>query len=98
MAWCRSTTTSAVRRAGGALSGFCRAEACQAVGGAAMAEAVLAHLRIDWHGTTADGAVTVEPVYCLGLCACGPAAMVGDRLHGRVNAARMRDLLAEALA
>ena len=77
---------------------ICRAEACQAVGGAAMAEAVLAHLRIDWHGTTADGAVTVEPVYCLGLCACGPAAMVGDRLHGRVNAARMRGLLAEALA
>ncbi|KGM88808.1 formate dehydrogenase gamma subunit [Roseovarius mucosus DSM 17069] len=44
-----------------------RAEACQSVGGAAMADALLAKLGLDWHGTTANGAVTIEPVYCLGL-------------------------------
>lgn len=75
---------------------ICRAEACQAVGGAALAEATLRKLGLDWHGTTANGAVTVEPVYCLGLCACAPAAMVDDRVVGRVDAARMDALLAEA--
>lgn len=75
---------------------ICRAEACQSVGGAALAEATLRKLGLDWHGTTANGAVTVEPVYCLGLCACAPAAMVDDRVVGRVDAARMDALLAEA--
>ena len=75
---------------------ICRAEACQAVGANALAEATLAKLGLDWHGTTANGAVTVEPVYCLGLCACGPAVLIGDRVVGRVDAARMDALLAEA--
>jgi formate dehydrogenase subunit gamma len=75
---------------------ICRAEACQAVGANALAEATLARLGLDWHGTTANGAVTVEPVYCLGLCACGPAVMVDDRVVGRVDGARMATLLAEA--
>ncbi len=74
---------------------ICRAEACQAVGGAALSERVLGRLGLDWHGTTADRAVTVEPVYCLGLCACGPAAMIDGRLHGRLDPARMDALLAE---
>ena len=74
---------------------ICRAEACQAVGGDAVSAAVLARLGVDWHGTTANGAVTVEPVYCLGLCACGPAAMVDGRVVGRVDAARMDAILAE---
>ena len=47
---------------------LCRAEACQAMGATAVAEAMLSKLGIDWHDTTPDGAVTVEPVYCLGLC------------------------------
>ncbi|WP_439570090.1 NAD(P)H-dependent oxidoreductase subunit E, partial [Roseovarius mucosus] len=75
---------------------ICRAEACQAVGGAVLAEATLAKLGLAWHGTTANGAVTVEPVYCLGLCACAPAAMLDDRVVGRVDAARIDALLAEA--
>ncbi|GAA4216130.1 formate dehydrogenase subunit gamma [Sagittula marina] len=75
---------------------ICRAEACQSVGGANMAEALLAKLGLDWHGTTANGAVTIEPVYCLGLCACAPAAMVDDRVVGRVDAAKLDRLLAEA--
>lgn len=75
---------------------ICRAEACQSVGGGALAEATLKRLGLDWHGTTINGAVTVEPVYCLGLCACAPAVMVDDRVVGRVDAARMDALLAEA--
>jgi len=75
---------------------ICRAEACQAVGGTALAEATLARLGLDWHGTSANGAVTVEPVYCLGLCACAPAAMLDDRVVGRVDVARMDALLTEA--
>ncbi|TNH41307.1 formate dehydrogenase subunit gamma [Paracoccus haeundaensis] len=68
---------------------ICRAEACQSMGGAAMAAGVLDRLGVDWHGTTADGAVTVEPVYCLGLCACGPAAMLDGQLMGRVDGDRL---------
>lgn len=65
---------------------ICRAEACQSVGATALSAAVLDRLGIDWHGTTGDGRVTVEPVYCLGLCACGPAAMVDGVLRGRAEA------------
>ncbi|HID68334.1 MAG TPA: NADH-quinone oxidoreductase subunit E, partial [Roseibacterium sp.] len=43
-------------------------------------------LGVDWHGTSSDGQVTVEPVFCLGLCACGPAAMVNGQVRGRVTA------------
>ena len=57
---------------------LCRAEACQAVGAVALAEHVKRRLGIDWHETTPDGRVTLEPVFCLGLCACGPAALVDE--------------------
>lgn len=75
---------------------ICRAEACRSVGGADLAEGLLAKLGLDWHGTTANGVVTVEPVYCLGLCACAPAAMVNDRVVGCLNAAKLDRLLVEA--
>ena len=75
---------------------ICRAEACQAMGGAALAEATLARLGLEWHGTTSDGALTVEPVYCLGLCACAPAAMLDNRVVGRLDETRMHALLSEA--
>lgn len=72
----------------------CRAEACQACG----AEALLAHaersLGCARHSTRADGAVTLEPVYCLGLCASAPAIQIDDRLHARVTPARLDSLLA----
>lgn len=71
---------------------ICRAEACQAVGGRELAEAALAKLGTEWHGTSDNGAVTVEPVYCLGLCANGPAAMVDGK---PVAAASVENLLAE---
>lgn len=64
---------------------LCRAEACQTMGADAVADRIKKALRIDWHETTADGRVTLEPVFCLGLCACGPAAMVDGRLVGRVD-------------
>ncbi|MWB78541.1 formate dehydrogenase subunit gamma [Pseudooceanicola sp. 216_PA32_1] len=75
---------------------LCRAEACQASGGAAVAEAVMQTFGIGWGES--KGGVTLEPVYCLGLCACGPAAQVDGRLHGRVDAARIEALVAEGAA
>jgi len=66
---------------------ICRSEACQAVGGAALAEAVLKHFQTGWHGTGA--AATVEPVFCLGLCANAPAAMVDGRLIAEATVDRI---------
>ena len=57
---------------------LCRAEACQAVGAVALAAYAKQRLGVDWHGTTPDGRITLEPVFCLGLCACGPAALIDD--------------------
>ena len=64
---------------------LCRAEACKTMGGDAVADRIKTALGIDWHETTPDGRVTLEPVFCLGLCACGPAAMVDGRLVGRCD-------------
>ena len=75
---------------------ICRAEACQSMGGVELADATLRKLGLGWHDTTRNGAVTVEPVYCLGLCACAPAAMIDDRVVGRANDAKIDALLAEA--
>ncbi|WP_170167030.1 formate dehydrogenase subunit gamma [Paracoccus methylarcula] len=74
---------------------ICRAEACQSMGANRLADSTLRKLGIGWHDTTRNGAVTVEPVYCLGLCACAPAAMLDDRVVGRVDDARMDKLLSE---
>ena len=73
---------------------LCRAEACQSVGADRVAAHAKAVLAVDWHGTTADGRVTLEPVFCLGLCACGPAAMVDGPLVGRLDEARLDRVLA----
>lgn len=77
---------------------LCRAEACQAMGAAALADRLRARLAVGWHGTTADGRVTVEPVYCLGLCACAPAAMLDGQVMGRVDDDRIVAALAGAEA
>ena len=62
---------------------LCRAEACQATGGDALADRAMQRLGIAWGGTTADGALTLEPVFCVGLCACAPAALLdGSRSAG----------------
>ena len=76
----------------------CRAEACQAQGGAALEAAAQRLTGLGWGETSGDGRVTLEPVYCLGLCACGPAVQLDGTLHGRVDAARLDALLAEGAA
>ncbi|WP_090847477.1 formate dehydrogenase subunit gamma [Paracoccus alkenifer] len=68
---------------------LCRAEACQSVGADALAQQVRTALGLDWHETTPDGRLTLEPVFCLGLCACGPSAQLDDRLVGRATADRL---------
>lgn len=68
---------------------LCRAESCQAMGADRIAAHAQKALGVDWHGTTKDGRVTLEPVFCLGLCACGPAAIVDGKLIGRVDEARI---------
>jgi formate dehydrogenase subunit gamma len=73
---------------------ICRAEACQAVGAAEVADRARQRLGVAFGGTTADGAVTLEQVFCLGNCAAGPAVQIGDRLYGRVDPKRLDDLLA----
>lgn len=75
---------------------ICRAEACQSMGGDELAESVRKALGIDWHETTPDGKVTLEPVFCLGLCSCAPAAMVDGELHGRLDDAAMQEIVREA--
>jgi formate dehydrogenase subunit gamma len=74
----------------------CRAESCQAVGGEALAAHARRRLGVDFHQTTADGRFSLEPVYCLGNCACSPAVMIDGRLHGRVTPERFDALLADA--
>jgi formate dehydrogenase subunit gamma len=74
---------------------LCRAEACQAMGAEALVARAEDRLGVSMHETTQDGAVTLEPVYCLGLCACGPAAMVDGRIVGRLDAARLDALIDE---
>ena len=75
----------------------CRAEACQAVGADAVGAHVKSALAVDWHGTSADGAVTLEPVFCLGLCATGPSALLDGHPVGRLNPARI-DRMLESLS
>lgn len=75
---------------------LCRAEACQAVGASALEAHAKASLGIGFHDTTADGAVTLEPVYCLGNCALGPNLMIdGQTLCARVTPARFDQLIGD---
>jgi formate dehydrogenase subunit gamma len=74
----------------------CRAESCQAVGGEALAAHARQRLGVDFHETTPDGRFSLEPVYCLGNCACSPAVMIDGQLHGRVSPERLDALLADA--
>ena len=65
---------------------ICRAESCQAMGGKQLEQHVKDQLGIDYHETTADGQFSLEPVYCLGNCACSPAIQIGDDIYGKVSA------------
>lgn len=75
---------------------LCRAEACQAAGGDALAAHVEKKLGVSLGNTTADGRVTLEPIYCLGLCATAPSAMLDGKLVGRLDTKRLDALVSEA--
>jgi len=75
---------------------LCRAEACQSMGSESNARRVLDALGLDWGGTTPDGRLTVEAVYCLGLCSTAPSALFDDEPVGHVDAATLESLVAEA--
>ena len=76
---------------------LCRAESCQARGAAALEREMIERLGVAMHQTRADGGVTLEPVYCLGLCAIGPAALVDGRPMARLDRTAL-DRIAEAVA
>lgn len=73
---------------------ICRAEACQSVGARELERHATEALGISLGETTADGAVTLDGVYCLGNCACGPSVRIDDRVHGRVDSDKLDRLLA----
>ena len=75
---------------------LCRAEACQSMGADALAAQAREKLRVDWHETTPDRRVSLEPVFCLGLCACAPAAMLDGQVFGRLDAKRLNALIDRA--
>jgi len=70
---------------------ICQAEACQAMGSQELTAHATGSLGMDLHETKDD--ITLEPVYCLGNCACSPAVMIGDRVYGRVTTERFDELI-----
>jgi len=74
---------------------LCRAESCQAMGGKQLETHVKNRLGIDFHETTADGKFSLEPVYCLGNCACSPAMQIDEEIFGRVSANRFDAVVKE---
>ena len=82
-------------RPGAHIVSLCQAEACQSMGAAALTAHARERLGIDFHETTADGRFSLDPIYCLGNCACSPAALIDGRLYGRVTPERFDALIAE---
>ncbi|MDR7033288.1 formate dehydrogenase subunit gamma [Mesorhizobium sp. BE184] len=74
---------------------LCQAEACQSMGSDAVAARLKQLLGIGFHETTKDGSVTLEPVYCLGLCACSPSAMLDGEVIGRLDNEKIDAIVAE---
>lgn len=73
----------------------CQAESCQAMGSRALTAHAERTLGVAMNETTGDGETTLEPVYCLGNCACSPSVMIGDKVYGRVDNERFDELVAE---
>jgi formate dehydrogenase subunit gamma len=71
----------------------CRAESCQAMGGERIAEHARRALKCDFHATSADGRYSLEPVYCLGLCAQSPAMLVDGVPYARLTARRFDKII-----
>ena len=83
------------RPAGRHVLKVCQAESCQSMGSDAIAAKLKQLLGIGFHETTRDGSVTLEPVYCLGLCACSPAAMLDGEVIGRLDDEKLDEIVAE---
>jgi len=71
---------------------ICRGEACQAMGSTQLEQAVKQQLDCDYQQTTKDNSITLEPVYCLGNCACAPSVKVGEKVYGRMTAEKFSHL------
>lgn len=74
---------------------ICRAEACQSMGSRQLEAYVKEKLGVEYHGTSADGKVTLEPVYCLGNCACSPNVRLDDNIYARVDERKVDSLLSQ---
>lgn len=77
---------------------ICRAESCQSMGSEALEAHAKKCLNIDYHQTTSDQNITLEPVYCLGNCALSPAVMMDEEVYGRMTPADLDALVAEVAA
>ena len=75
---------------------LCRADACQAMRAEALSAGLLRRLGVGWHGTTAEGSLTLEPAFCLGLCACAPAALLDGEPMARLDDVTLDEVVAEA--
>jgi formate dehydrogenase subunit gamma len=73
---------------------LCRAEACQAMGSRALEQHARERLGIGYGETTQDGLFSLEPVYCLGNCACTPSMRINDRIYARVTPERFDQVIA----
>ena len=65
---------------------ICMGEACQAVGALVLKDHAEAH---------APRAAEIEEVFCLGNCACAPSILTGDKVHGRVSAAKLDRIVSQ---
>lgn len=74
---------------------ICRAEACQAMGARELEAHAIKTLGLEYGETSADGAITLEPVYCLGNCSCSPSISINQKVHARVSNERFDELIAE---
>ena len=72
---------------------ICQAESCQAMGSRELTAHAEKKLGVSLNQTTDDGQITLDPVYCLGNCACSPAVMIGDKIYGRVDARKLDSIL-----
>ncbi|HXW72077.1 MAG TPA: formate dehydrogenase subunit gamma [Methylocella sp.] len=77
---------------------LCRGEACQSMHSEQLAQKMLKKLGVDWHQTTSDRELTVEPVFCLGLCATSPSCLIDGEPHGRLNIEILTEAVEEARA
>ena len=72
---------------------ICQAESCQAMGSRELTSHAENRVGVSINSTTEDGLITLEPVYCLGNCACSPAVMINENVYGRVSAEKLDDLI-----